>query len=241
MEFLLTYGWAILVILIVMAALVYFGVLDPSSLLPGKCVFNPTVQCRDYVASSATAYQAPGIEESPRTVTFDLINNIGKDVNIVGIEIINVDRDLKCSRVQLPECEEGTSWIEINSLYIKTCFLASELPSSPFFSAGRTCISLNETCVLFEEIAAISGIPDFKCDPNTLIHWKQGERLKSVISAILSPLFDFEIPGMDYLNFYCLNLPEKSTRINAQIKIEYFINDPSFTYTTYGELSAPVQ
>jgi len=33
-EFLLTYGWAILVVLIVIVALAYFGVLNPERILP---------------------------------------------------------------------------------------------------------------------------------------------------------------------------------------------------------------
>jgi len=37
MEFLMTYGWAILVVLVVIGALAYFGVLSPATLLPEKC------------------------------------------------------------------------------------------------------------------------------------------------------------------------------------------------------------
>lgn len=39
MEFLMTYGWAILVVLAAIAALAYFGVLDPSNLIPEKTTF----------------------------------------------------------------------------------------------------------------------------------------------------------------------------------------------------------
>jgi len=38
MEFLMTYGWAILVVLVAIGALAYFGVLSPEKLLPEKCV-----------------------------------------------------------------------------------------------------------------------------------------------------------------------------------------------------------
>ena len=40
MEFLMTYGWAILVVLIVIGALAYFGVLNPQNLLPEKCTLQ---------------------------------------------------------------------------------------------------------------------------------------------------------------------------------------------------------
>jgi len=40
MEFLMTYGWAILVVLAAIGALAYFGVLSPGNLLPHKCEFS---------------------------------------------------------------------------------------------------------------------------------------------------------------------------------------------------------
>jgi hypothetical protein len=38
MEFLMTYGWAILVVLAAIAALAYFGVLSPDRFFPDKCI-----------------------------------------------------------------------------------------------------------------------------------------------------------------------------------------------------------
>ncbi|MEA2036068.1 MAG: hypothetical protein U9O94_01060 [Nanoarchaeota archaeon] len=40
MEFLMTYGWAILVVLVAIGALAYFGVLSPDKFLPEKCVIS---------------------------------------------------------------------------------------------------------------------------------------------------------------------------------------------------------
>jgi hypothetical protein len=48
LEFLATYGWAFLVIMIMIAALAYFGVLDPSRFLPKQCAFTaPFGSCQD--------------------------------------------------------------------------------------------------------------------------------------------------------------------------------------------------
>ncbi len=70
LEFLTTYGWAFLVILIMIGALSYFGVLDPSRFLPDKCLFSNGVGgCTDYGVTSA--YFA-----------FKVVNNFGKDVTI---------------------------------------------------------------------------------------------------------------------------------------------------------------
>ena len=45
MEFLMTYGWAILVVLAAIAALAYFGVLSPEKFLPQKCILQPGLAC----------------------------------------------------------------------------------------------------------------------------------------------------------------------------------------------------
>ncbi len=67
MEFLMTYGWAILVVLVVIGALAYFGVLSPSTLLPEKCTFPVSVNCVDHSVS-------------PTAVTVVLLNGAGRDI-----------------------------------------------------------------------------------------------------------------------------------------------------------------
>ena len=48
MEFLMTYGWAILVVLIAIGASAYFGVLNPSRFLPESCTIEPGISCDDF-------------------------------------------------------------------------------------------------------------------------------------------------------------------------------------------------
>lgn len=48
LEFLTTYGWAFLVILIMMGAISYFGFLNPGSFLPKRCVISSEFACIDY-------------------------------------------------------------------------------------------------------------------------------------------------------------------------------------------------
>ena len=50
LEFLTTYGWAFLVILVVIGALAYFGVLDPSKFVPERCTMQQEFTCKDYIA-----------------------------------------------------------------------------------------------------------------------------------------------------------------------------------------------
>jgi hypothetical protein len=76
MEFLMTYGWAIMVILLALGALAYFGVLNPSNLLPEKCTFPTGFQCEDYVVSA----------EQNKT-SLRIINGKGEGVIISKINI----------------------------------------------------------------------------------------------------------------------------------------------------------
>ncbi len=55
MEFLMTYGWAILVVLIAIGALAYFGVLNPSRFLPKSCTIEPGFACEDFKVTSSGA------------------------------------------------------------------------------------------------------------------------------------------------------------------------------------------
>jgi len=55
MEYLMTYGWAILVIVIVIAVLFYIGVLNPANVTPVVCTFPPGFSCASYkLASNGT-------------------------------------------------------------------------------------------------------------------------------------------------------------------------------------------
>ena len=72
MEFLMTYGWAILVVLVVIGALSYFGVLSPATLLPEKCTFPVSVSCTDHAVTGT--YVAIVVQ-----------NGAGRDMLIRGV------------------------------------------------------------------------------------------------------------------------------------------------------------
>jgi hypothetical protein len=48
MEFLMTYGWAILVLLAITGAFAYFGVLSPKDSLPDQCIVGTGFSCSNY-------------------------------------------------------------------------------------------------------------------------------------------------------------------------------------------------
>jgi hypothetical protein len=87
MEFLMTYGWAILVVLIVIGALAYFGVLKPSNFLPDKCSFPISISCKNYVIKTKAAMPNNG-----GSILFELTNGGGNDIRIT--QILAQNRDL---------------------------------------------------------------------------------------------------------------------------------------------------
>jgi hypothetical protein len=48
LEFLTTYGWAFIVILVMIGALAYFGVLSPSKVTPSRCIIESGFTCKDF-------------------------------------------------------------------------------------------------------------------------------------------------------------------------------------------------
>lgn len=72
MEFLMTYGWAILVVLAAIGALAYFGVLSPDKFLPRKCTIEAGFSCVDFTVDSGgdvTLYVQNGLGFDASNVT----------------------------------------------------------------------------------------------------------------------------------------------------------------------------
>ena len=74
MECLITYGWAILIVLVAIGSLAYFGVLSPDKFLPAKCTLPSDIACTDFLINSTA-----------NTVEVFLTNGLGFDVTGVTI------------------------------------------------------------------------------------------------------------------------------------------------------------
>lgn len=73
-EFLITYGWALLIIGIIVGAIYTFGWFDPGNFLPQKCHFYGQVGCRDYF-----------LNQSEFKVS--VVNNFGVELQIKGLKL----------------------------------------------------------------------------------------------------------------------------------------------------------
>lgn len=74
LEFLMTYGWAVMIVLIAIAALAYFGVLSPDKFVPRRCALEAGIGCRDFK-----------VQED--AVTLVLRNGQGEDVAVTSIRV----------------------------------------------------------------------------------------------------------------------------------------------------------
>jgi hypothetical protein len=57
LEFLSTYGWALLVIIIMLGAFTYFGVLNPTRFMGSRCVIDVGLSCDEFVLTRVSDSQ----------------------------------------------------------------------------------------------------------------------------------------------------------------------------------------
>ena len=93
LEFLTTYGWAFLVILIMISTLAYFGILSPSKLLPDRCNFGSEIGCKDFTIVN-------------NGVSLRLKNNAGEPIIIDAISASTDKTPLTCSSTVI-----GSVWL----------------------------------------------------------------------------------------------------------------------------------
>lgn len=228
MEFLLTYGWAILIVLVVIAALAYFGILSPQKLLPDKCFFQIGVSCVDFSASSEgypigdTMVQTPDeLDDKIYSLNFDLINNLGQDVYVTKVSITG--KDIDCTEIQYETCDAGTSFVEFFSDNMK------KDPPEVVFDPSIKCVSIKEACN--PAILGVCGI----ITPETIIRWSNGARLRQGVVLINS----------EHLSMLCYKMPPKGQKTDGIVTIEYTRDNPSenqnsLKHTIYGELHTTV-
>jgi hypothetical protein len=85
LEFLMTYGWAILVVLAAIAALASFGVLNPNKYLPEKCIIQTGISCESAKLQTSQAQ-------------LFIKNGLGKTIDITLLEFKDLSDSVVCSQ-----------------------------------------------------------------------------------------------------------------------------------------------
>jgi hypothetical protein len=73
MEFITTYGWALIIVITVISALTYYGIYSPKKVIPDRCSFSTEFFCRDFSLSGNLAQLA-------------VINNLGGKITVTNVE-----------------------------------------------------------------------------------------------------------------------------------------------------------
>ncbi len=88
-EVLMTYGWALILISGVFAALFYFDVLSLQDMKPDVCTLSPGLICDE-------------VSVHPNNFSIKIVNGMGEDVKITSMTFTNKDLDGKeCSQIML--------------------------------------------------------------------------------------------------------------------------------------------
>lgn len=88
MEFLMTYGWAILAAIIAIGVLAYFGVFSPGQYVTGSAIVNPPFYANAWAVSETGG------------VTVELRNNGGETYNITAVDItVNSPSGATCTGI----------------------------------------------------------------------------------------------------------------------------------------------
>ncbi len=99
LEFLTTYGWAFLVILIMIAAMAYFDVFNIGERVPGSCTFTQGLQCSEWQ-----------IDTDTNGVTFILLNQAtGGTISTFNITDVTIQGS-DCEIASPPSGLNQSSW-----------------------------------------------------------------------------------------------------------------------------------
>ena len=114
LEFLMTYGWAILVILASIAVLAYFGVLSPDKFLPYKCILPAGLACLDYNVEN---YKIVLVLQNTQgeTITIDEITVSGNNQQCSDNQSVIVNNDAKAI-ITITQCNNGAEGTKFDGI-----------------------------------------------------------------------------------------------------------------------------
>ncbi len=100
MEFLMTYGWALLAALAGIGALTYFGVFSLDNSFPEKCLFSQGIDCVEFIGVRS------GVQDN---VTLYIKNNIGEGITIYALNLTGEGQKRACSPTPVDMAMENKS------------------------------------------------------------------------------------------------------------------------------------
>ena len=132
LEFLSTYGFAFLIILVMIGALSYFGVLNPGNLLPQRCNVDPGLSCVEFQISEGT-------DADSAQVQVRLSNQLGQTMGDIDVSMTSGDASADCEDItgRVSQGESFTVDCTIDALYVEGERLRADYLIS-YTPVGRT-------------------------------------------------------------------------------------------------------
>ncbi len=167
LEFLMTYGWAILIVLSAVAVLSYFGVLSPDQFLPHKCILPAGLACLDY---NVETYKVILVLQNTQgeTITIDKATVSGNNQQCSDNQSVTVNNEAKAI-ITITQCNNGAEGAKFDGIVNITYTLeeklshnmigtlkAKVLPGSPVSS--QTACQNAETNGLCDGLDIVYGI-----------------------------------------------------------------------------------
>ena len=112
MEFLMTYGWALLVVLIVIGALAYIGVTGSSTFSGDQCTFPPGLICSSFKvdASGDASSGATTLGAGNEDIMVILQNGLGQSISnaIISVSDATIGSSSTCAAVTVEPASLST-------------------------------------------------------------------------------------------------------------------------------------
>lgn len=109
LEFISTYGFAFLMLLVTLSVLSYFGVFNTSSFRSSSCSFPQGISCTDYVLDRADPGVPPGFGPYVR---MNLTNSYGVNITLTAAQLSLRESETLTACAPLPtNWGDGTSFI----------------------------------------------------------------------------------------------------------------------------------
>lgn len=98
LEYMVTYGWAFVVVIVVIGAFAYFGILSPQKYLPSRCDFGMQLQCIDYIFEADP-------DQSAGFIRMRFVNAFGEDIQILDVTTADGTGERCRSESVFPNCQ----------------------------------------------------------------------------------------------------------------------------------------
>jgi hypothetical protein len=148
LEYLMTYGWALFILGVIIAALFSMGVVDINGLMPERCTFFGQAICKEF-------------QLSPTQVKMIVGNDFGVDLVIKNVTLSDAT-NLKCTVFPTQVNWPRGAYIELNftncagSQYVTN--IRQDILVSMYFYRSSTCpLGTTPSCV-YRSMGTIDGV-----------------------------------------------------------------------------------